>query len=172
MLHQQYFHNKSLTVNCYSNLNLLMKLFFYPLIITYNNLLFMICNINVVNISFLLRKSQDILLSSQYFHNCWSVSFLQIKVKYNKVVKILWKCCVILCVSRIFFFISQFLLSQIHSFIYSFLELNFCILFCIFSFLYILFKVKTHSFTPKKKLRIKIIFILYVLGSSQFFFKL
>ena len=111
MLHQQYFHNKSLTVNCYSNLNLLMKLFFYPLIITCNNLLFMICNINVVNISFLLRKSQDILLSSQYFHNCWSVSFLQIKVKYNKVVKILWKCCVILCVSRIFF-ISQFLLNQ------------------------------------------------------------
>ena len=47
----QYFHNKSYVVNCYSNLNLLMKLFFIfcPPITTHNNLLLMICNENVVN---------------------------------------------------------------------------------------------------------------------------
>ena len=44
------------------------------------------------------------MLSSQYFHNCWGVNYLQVKEKYNKVIKVLWKYCAI--VSRNFFYLS------------------------------------------------------------------
>ena len=136
-----------------------MKLLFCLPITTCNKLLLIICNKNVVKITFILWKYWDKLLSSQYFYNCWGVKSLQVKVQYNKVVKALWKCCVILCVSRIFFYISQFLLSQNSMFHVQFFWVE---------FLY--FALYFFSFSLKSQWVSAIVLLLQYLGLFNFFF--
>ena len=118
-----------------------MKLLFCPLITTCNNLLFMICYKNIVNKASFYENIVDKAfffffekVKTSYFHhnifksNYWVVNSLQIKRKYNKILKLLWKFCVILwCFYKFFCEFSQICWTTIHYFAYNFLGLTFCI---------------------------------------------
>ena len=112
-------------------------------------------------------------MSSQYFQNYWAINSLQIKIKYNKILKLLWKFCVILwCFYKFFVHLVRFVEPQYHN---SLLRIQFSWSNLLYLFFFVHHYKENYIVLHKNKnknLKTKTLFILHVWSSLQFLLKL